>query len=171
MSREKQPELAAVCGLYCGACSLYIATTENDTEKLEYFAKSYNTDVEGMKCLGCRSDVLTVFCRECEFKTCTDEKNIGFCGECGEYCDAFKEFQQAKPHRIELYQDLKRISEVGPEEWMKEMEKRYACKSCSTINSAYNMTCRKCGHMPSSAYSAEHSDKAADFLKKLGRDL
>ena len=46
---------AAVCGLFCTSCALYIGTKE-DPERLEDFAKSFNLPVEDMECEGCRSD-------------------------------------------------------------------------------------------------------------------
>lgn len=34
----------------------------------------------------------------------------------------------------------------------KEMLEHYACPQCGTINSAYDMACRKCGNTPSCNY-------------------
>jgi hypothetical protein len=47
--------LAAVCGLFCAGCTLYIATTE-DSERLKHLAAQFQLSEDDMKCYGCRSD-------------------------------------------------------------------------------------------------------------------
>lgn len=34
MEKTAIPEIAAVCGLYCGACGIYMVIQANDIEKL-----------------------------------------------------------------------------------------------------------------------------------------
>lgn len=137
---------AAVCGLFCPSCTYFIGTKEAP-EKLKERAKLFNRPVEELECYGCRSEKLFFFCKEnCKMRNCAAEKKIDFCGECSEYpCAELKEFQVQLPHRIELWKSQERIKEVGYEKWYEEMIEHYSCPECGTLNSAYDMACRKCG--------------------------
>ena len=94
---------AAVCGLYCPACSIYIATHE-DPVRLKFIAKQFGLTEEEMKCNGCRSDKRIPYCDTCKLYPCAEEKGIDFCGECDEYpCDDIKEFARRESDRaVEL---------------------------------------------------------------------
>jgi hypothetical protein len=151
--------LCAVCGLFCPSCTIYIATHE-DPERLKAMAARFNAPVEEMECDGCRSDRLNLFCRtKCKMLKCAAGKGIDFCGSCEEFpCEELKEFQAARPHRIELWDSQKRIKEAGWETWFEEMAENYSC-SCGAINSAYDLKCRKCGEEPSCRYVETHGDE------------
>lgn len=149
-----------MCGLFCPSCSAFIGTHE-DAERLKYVARALNLAVEDVKCDGCRAERRSVYCREsCKMYACAVQKGIDFCSSCQDYpCQDLKDFQGAYPHRLELWRSLQRIREAGPEKWYAEMLEHYACSSCGTINSAYDLKCRKCGGEPSCAFVAEHKDK------------
>ncbi len=156
--------LAAVCGLYCGACSIYIATNE-DPERLQKAADRFNMTTEEASCRGCRSEKLGQFCQDCHFVSCAAERGLEFCGECNDFpCSELQEFQAARPHRNELWTSLKRINEVGSSRWQEESIRHYSCPNCQTINSAYDLQCRNCGNVPSSEF---FEDNAADIKKHL----
>jgi len=164
---KAQDTLAAVCGLYCGACSLYIGSTE-EPERLARLAVLFNAPPTELRCLGCRSGRLGIHCRDCEFKACANGKGISFCGECDEYpCAKLAEFQRQRPHRIELWDDLDRIKKAGTEVWIREKEAEYACPKCGTINSAYDLSCRKCGEHPSCAYVAKHQEAVEQHYAEM----
>ena len=97
--------LAAVCGLFCPACTFFIGTKE-DPERLKMMAKCLQLPVEELECHGCRSEKLAFYCRKhCKMNKCAAEKGINFCGECPEYpCGELKAFQAEMPHRIELWE-------------------------------------------------------------------
>ncbi|MBI1919626.1 MAG: DUF3795 domain-containing protein [Geobacter sp.] len=158
---------AAVCGLYCGACSLYIGTTE-DPERLTRLAARFGFSEEAAKCYGCRSEKRFPHCENCKMSACAAGRGIDFCSECAEYpCGHLKEFQTEMPHRIELWDDLERINAVGHDQWLREVRERYSCSRCGTINSAYDLKCRKCGAEPSCGYVARHGEAVARFLAKV----
>lgn len=161
-------KLAAICGLFCQACSLYIGTKE-DPDRLKILAERFPYPVEELECLGCRSEKLGIFCRKfCKMKKCNAEKGIDFCVECSEYpCEELKAFQAQMPHRIELWQSQERIKEVGWEKWYEEMAEQYSCPECGTLNSAYDFACRKCGAAPSCNYVALHRDETEQSSSKL----
>ena len=164
-SGELDNKLAAVCGLYCKACSLYIATTE-DPERLKTLATRLQLSEEAIKCYGCRSDKRGPYCEKCKTFACAAERRIDFCIECAKYpCDDLKQFQSAMPHRLELWADLERIRSIGYKQWLKEIRENYACPRCQIINSAYDLKCRKCGEEPSCNYVAKHKQAIEQYLK------
>ncbi|MDZ7697134.1 MAG: DUF3795 domain-containing protein [Deltaproteobacteria bacterium] len=165
---DNDKKLAAVCGLFCTACTLYIGTTEDETHRLEAVSKIYNTAAEDWACHGCRSDKRSYFCKnKCKMVDCAKEKGIDFCVECHEYpCDDLREFKEQRPHRIELWEAQERIKEVGYAQWFSEMRAHYSCPACGTINSAYDLKCRKCGAEPSCAYVERHRDDILAYLSE-----
>ena len=156
--------LAAVCGLFCPSCGVYLATQEGQ-ESLERLAKRIGRAPEEIACDGCRSARRFPFCAECVMFRCAKEKGLDFCGACEEFpCKDIQEFQAARPHRIELWESQKRINDVGFEQWFAEMEAHYRCPECQAMNSAYDMTCRSCGASPSCEYVAQHRDEILPYL-------
>ncbi len=157
--------LAAVCGLYCGACSWFISTRE-DPERLERLASQQGWPVEESTCYGCRSAKRLPYCEACRMSACAAEKGIDFCSECEEYpCDDLRRFQAAMPHRIELFANLDRIRAVGYKQWLEEVRQNYACPQCKTLNSAYDLQCRRCGGEPGCAYVADHRQAIEQYVK------
>ena len=51
----------AYCGLYCGACPLYLATRAGTLDSLV----SHGMGAEHLRCLGCRSEKVSVYCLNC----------------------------------------------------------------------------------------------------------
>jgi ribosomal protein L40E len=165
---QKNPllEKAAICGLFCNACSLYIGSTE-DENRLKMIADRFNESIEFVRCLGCRSERVGSHCKECHFKTCATDKGIDFCSQCETYpCDALKEFQGKAPHRLELWDDLDAAKKMSIEDWTERMTKKYECPECKAINSSYDLVCRKCGHDPASSFVAKNKALIEQHLKK-----
>jgi len=162
---ELDKKMAAVCGLYCEACSWFISTTE-DPERLKRLAAQQNWSEEESKCYGCRSEKRLPYCGKCKISACAAERGIDFCSECEEYpCNNLKKFQSAMPHRIELWVNLKRIKSVGYKQWLKEIKENYTCPRCRTVNSTYDLKCRQCGEEPSCSYVAKHRQEIEEYLK------
>ncbi len=159
--------LAAVCGLFCPACTIFIGTRE-DPKRLRVIAERVQKPVEELRCDGCRSGKRCYYCRErCRMNRCASEKGAAFCGECLEYpCEELREFQAEMPHRIELWASQERIGEVGYEKWYAEMIEHYSCPRCRTLNSAYDLICRKCGSTPSCTYVSLHKE---EIVRQLAR--
>ena len=76
-SKELDKKLAAVCGLYCGACSWFIATAE-DPERLKRLAAQRHLSEEESKCHGCRSAKRLPYCEKCKMFACAAEVDL-FC--------------------------------------------------------------------------------------------
>jgi predicted RNA-binding Zn-ribbon protein involved in translation (DUF1610 family) len=170
---EKTPDktdkrLAAVCGLFCPSCTIFIGTRE-DPQRLEMLAQMSNLTVEDMRCYGCHAEKRLISCEMCKMVQCATEKGIDFCIECEEYpCEDLKKFQTEYPHRIELWQSQERIKEVGYEKWFEEMIAHYSCPQCGTINSAYDIACRQCGAKPGCGYVGVHMQEIIAYLSKQG---
>jgi hypothetical protein len=160
-------QFAAICGLFCPACTVFIGTKE-EPDRLKYLAQRMGHSVEEIECSGCRSEKRCFSCESCKITTCAAEKELDFCGECSDYpCEQLKIFQAQMPHRIELWEDQTRIKEVGYEQWYREKIEHYSCPECHTINSAYDISCRKCGATPGSAFVSLHKDEIVQHLSKL----
>ena len=160
--------LAAVCGLFCPACTIFIGTKEHPA-RLQAIADRLQQPVEELRCDGCRSDRRCFYCRErCEMGRCASGRGIEFCGECTDYpCEVLKVFQAAMPHRIELWESQRSIKEGGFERWFAEMVRHYSCPECGALNSAYDIACRKCGADPSCTYVRLHKDEIMKELAKM----
>ncbi|NLV71373.1 MAG: DUF3795 domain-containing protein [Actinobacteria bacterium] len=157
-AESQAPVTAAVCGLYCDACSIFIGTHE-EPKRLEWFAARVGWDVEQARCEGCRSRKRTPYCEACRLYRCAEERGLAFCGECEDYpCAELQAFQCEQPHRAELWENLARIGEIGSKAWLDEVRQRYTCPSCGTLNSAYDLKCRACGCEPSCDYVATHRE-------------
>ena len=158
-------KLAAVCGLFCPACSVFIGTKE-DPARLAAMAQRFQRPLEELRCNGCRSEKRCFYCEsKCIMSRCATAKGVDFCGACPEYpCKDLRAFQAEMPHRIELWKSLERIREAGYEKWYEEMLDHYSCPKCGTINSAYDLKCRKCGEEPGSGYAAKHKQAIEQFL-------
>lgn len=160
-------KLAAVCGLYCEACTLYIATME-DPQRLRFLAERFQISEEEARCCGCRSDKRGPYCKICKMLACSAERGIDFCVQCEDYpCEELRKFQSERPHRIELWDDLGEIGSDGYENWLKSVRKKYMCPRCGSINSAYDLKCRKCGEDPSCEYVAKHRQAIEQVLKGM----
>ncbi|HEX3047597.1 MAG TPA: DUF3795 domain-containing protein, partial [Bacillota bacterium] len=140
------------CGLFCPSCTIFIGSTD-EPERLSKLANRLGQSVESTRCAGCRSEKRTGYCQTCKMAACIGKKGFKFCIECEEYpCAELKSFQGVYAHRIELWKWQERIKEAGYEQWFHEMIEHFSCPECHTINSAFDIVCRKCGNEPSCNY-------------------
>lgn len=159
-------ELVAACGIYCGACGIYLATQENDNEKILQYAVVLNQTFEETLCDGCGAKRKSLHCfKKCIFINCKREKGVDFCSECEKFpCMSLNEFKLKMPHRIEIIESQTRMKEIGIGNWLEEMQDSFKCPRCKTINSAYHLICRKCGEMPSCKFVSEHKVEIEQYL-------
>jgi hypothetical protein len=154
----RPPVIAAVCGLFCSACTFYIGTQE-DPARLDRAAAAFGVARDVLLCDGCRSERRLFYCQTCHMHRCAAERGHSFCGECPDCpCPELEAFIAERPHRADIRKDLARIAEIGGDAWTAEVIERYSCPDCGTINSAYDLTCRTCGRDPSNPYVAEHRE-------------
>ena len=160
--------MVTACGLYCGACGIYIATQENDTEKILQYALVLKQTFDETLCDGCGAKRKSLHCSKmCTFIDCKGKKLVDHCIDCDEFpCKALIEFKLKMPHRAEIFDSQNRMKEIGMEEWLVEMQDNFACQRCKTVNSAYHLACRKCGNIPSCRFVFNHKDLIEQYLSK-----
>ena len=135
---EIEEKFLAHCGLYCGVCGVYYATRDNNDRFLERLLTMYqekipgleSISIEDLKCEGCLSDRVSLFCRSCSIKACTEEKGYSGCHECGDFpCNHIDNFPMPVGKKVILRAVAFR-HEHGTEKWVQEEEARYTCPEC-----------------------------------------
>jgi hypothetical protein len=98
-------EMIAYCGLDCNECKAFKATQAEDYERKKQIARHWSDQgevkfkPEDVDCRGCKSDVISGFCRKlCEIRPCAEEKKVKTCAHCGDYpCGKLKEYLSTDP--------------------------------------------------------------------------
>jgi len=136
--------LESYCGLYCGACEVLRA---NKTNRIEEAATAWGMKAEDLLCHGCKSEVNSIYCRDCEIKDCARTKGVEFCFECFDYpCQYLTDLQKDEdPHHAVILDNLDKIKESGRDNWLEEQNKRWSCKACGAETGWYDSKCRNCG--------------------------
>lgn len=132
------------CGLFCGACELFIATHKKSLDRLP---NESEIPLRLLQCKGCRSDIVSIYCRNCSIRKCGIEKDIEVCVECNEFpCSVLKAFENDHcPHHKGLINSQKGIIETGIDGYIKKQQERWRCKDCNRAFSWYETRCRSCG--------------------------
>ncbi len=157
--REEEFEdrrLMAPCGLYCGACGVYLATRDGNTKFRDILAGLYGSKPEETACLGCMQDdppeCLYSFCEQCRIRDCVKGKGLTSCHPCDDFpCTLVDEFPLAVGRRV-----MKRAipawrekvvehgAERGSVEWARSECERYHCPGCGEPLFRGAVTCRAC---------------------------
>lgn len=139
--------LAAPCGLFCGACGIYVAHRENDGRLKEKLAGFYGLKVQDIHCEGClaESDDVFFYCRVCPIKNCVKERKLEGCFQCAEFpCRNIEDFPVPVAKEV-ILRSVPAWRELGTQKWMEEEERRYACPHCSGRLFRGARRCRSCG--------------------------
>jgi hypothetical protein len=153
-------KLVAPCGLYCGACPMYLATQENSQVRLNAFAQQFSAGkmqlkLEDVLCDGCiGGGRVASFCRACAMRSCAAGKsNVTRCSDCPDVpCAKVTNFNNdGMQHHSEVLENLRHMGEMGISSWTKYEEDRWRCPQCKEKLSWYDKACSKCG--------AKRSDK------------
>ena len=135
---EVNPDLLAPCGLYCGVCGVFYATRDENPAFLEKLLGFYRERIPGMervgkedlRCHGCLSDTVSIFCRACPVKNCTREKGYQGCHQCDEFpCRFIAEFPIPVGKKV-ILRAIPHWREHGTERWVTDEEARYLCPRC-----------------------------------------
>lgn len=149
-------DLMAPCGLYCGACGIYIATRDGNEKFRGIMAGLYGSRPEETVCHGCmQADPpkhLYGYCHECKIRNCVRGRGYYSCHQCGEWpCGLIENFGLATGLRvmkrtIPLWRA--RVAEHGDEEgsveWARGECERYHCPSCQSPLFRGAQRCREC---------------------------
>ena len=149
---SKNEKLVSPCGTYCGACFAYIATQEDNPERL---ASGFGTgggfkptSLTNMQCDGCRGGgrVLS-HVPKCAIRECAATKTkTGRCSECEEFpCSRLTEFSgDGMLHRALVMENLRQLRAVGIKDWAQQEYDRWACPKCGGRIAWYDPECPKC---------------------------
>jgi hypothetical protein len=155
--------LAAACGTYCGACPAYIAKHSEDKNMTMKRRQELSSGpakalkgipdpswMDGLLCDGCLSGgVLAAHCKTCQIRLCAANKQKDSrCSRCEELpCYRITNLINMGGyfHRKEYLPNLKKIREMGVQEWVKKEEKRWRCPQCGLPMSWYDAKCPGCG--------------------------
>ena len=150
-SNEK---LVAPCGLYCGACPMYLASKDHDEKKMDALIKQFSgrgpkMAAADLQCDGCiAGGRVASFCRTCAMRACAENtKKVARCADCPDFpCAKVTSFNNdGMLHHAEVLENGRKLKEVGIREWAKREEARWRCPQCSANISWYDQTCSKCG--------------------------
>ena len=143
------------CGLYCGACAVLIANKKGTVDKR---AQEWEMNPEDIACHGCKTDVISVYCKTCDIKECAENRTIEFCCECEEYpCARIVEFRNDEcPHHSVVLVNLDTIKKEGVSKWLNNQETRWSCPECGAQSQWYDKVCSQCG---SALYSCVDEEK------------
>ena len=132
-------KLVAPCGLYCGACPMYLATQENNQQRLNAFAQQFSAGkmqlkLEDVLCDGCiGGGRVASFCRRCAIRSCAEGKsNVTRCSDCPDVpCAKVTSFNNdGMQHHSEVLENLRHVREMGISRWTKYEEDRWHCPQC-----------------------------------------
>jgi hypothetical protein len=98
-------EMIAYCGLPCNECEILKAVQAKDDEHKKRIAKRWSDQfnieftLEDVNCEGCKSDVLSGWCRKiCKIRPCAENRKVKTCAHCDNYpCDMLKKFLSTEP--------------------------------------------------------------------------
>jgi ribosomal protein L40E len=68
------------------------------------------------------------------------------------------------PHQTEILESQSRLKKIGTENWLKELKDFFLCLECKTVNSAYDLVCRKCGNTPVCQFVCRHKDLIEKYM-------
>jgi len=140
---KEAQRLDASCGLYCGACNVYLATVRGTTEAL---AEAWGRPAEELVCRGCRSAERAVFCADCAIRRCAMERGVAGCGECPALpCERLTGFRAQAAHHAGVMRAFRRMKSVGRTAWLAEQHARWNCPGCGWAASWYDTQCSRCG--------------------------
>lgn len=147
-------KLVAPCGLYCGACPMYLATQENSQQRLDSMMKQFSAGkmqmkLEDIQCDGCiGGGRVATFCRKCGIRSCAESKtDVTRCSDCAEFpCARITGFNNdGMTHHSEVLENLRQLRQMGIGKWTRFEEDRWRCPQCKEKLSWYDKACQKCG--------------------------
>jgi len=130
--------LAAPCGIYCGACRQFLLWKKDLLEERGYKTGCRGCRIRNKNCAFIRRDCPTLrknkidFCYECEKFPCQNLKKI----------DAYYQ----KKYYVNMIKNLNKIEDIGVEKWLKEQEELYTCPNCSGEICIHDAECYDCGN-------------------------
>jgi hypothetical protein len=149
-------DLMAPCGLYCGACGVYLAKRDGNEKFRALLGNLYGTKPEETVCDGCMQTdpgkKLYSYCRVCGIRSCVLGKGFYSCHQCKEWpCKQIENFPLATGARvmqraIPLWRA--KVAEAGDAAgsvaWARAECERYHCPECGKPLFRGAQSCRAC---------------------------
>lgn len=124
-------KLIAPCGIYCGACYMFLRDKKN--------------------CLGCRIDSAykPKSCDKCKIANCEQlhNKPSGFCYDCEKFpCQSFKQLDKRyrTKYSTSLIQNQIEIKERGTNSFLTQESVIRTCSKCGSVVSIHWKGCLNC---------------------------
>ncbi|MBM3315486.1 DUF3795 domain-containing protein [candidate division WOR-3 bacterium] len=147
--------LAGRCGMYCGICEIHRAYKDGGKLRLDV-AKKHKCLPGDVRCEGCRAVHIVGWSREenwgknCVILHCLKEKGLETCQDCkgAAACEKWGAVVEEYSHLgLDLKLNLRRIQELGLEQWLATQDERWRCQQCGTpsVVSADQQRCVRCG--------------------------
>jgi len=133
-----EKNLAAPCGVYCGACRSYLLLKKDLIEERGYKSGCNGCRIRNKKCSYIKRDCALI-----------RKNEIEFCYECDAFpCSNLKRLDEmySKRYGVSQIKNLKRLQEVGFEQWIHEKEKLYQCPDCGGEICVHDAECYDCGN-------------------------
>jgi hypothetical protein len=148
--------LMAPCGLYCGACGIYIATRDHNPKFKAVMGNLYGTPPEQTECCGCMQadppKKMYGYCRTCTIRGCVKDKGFYSCHQCEAWpCESIEGFAYATGRRVmkaTIPRWREKVATLGDEQgsiaWARAVCERYHCPSCGEPLFRGAQRCRAC---------------------------
>ena len=143
--------LLSRCGIYCGACYVYLAYKEGGGF-LDSISEKLMVPKDEIRCEGCTGPTESLWqnWRECRLLPCLEERGYEFCFECPEFeeasCDKYEGLSRFCLERGEdIRASMRRIGNGGADAWLMEQDRKWRCSQCGEPISWYEETCHHCG--------------------------
>ncbi|MGE5654768.1 MAG: DUF3795 domain-containing protein [Bacillota bacterium] len=141
--------LVGKCGLYCGACTIYVAGHDSE-EWRNKIARKHNCSPDQVRCNGCGDLTSACWGNGCKVVLCTRAKGYTYCHECPDYengaCERFEALAKSYAEvGVDLRSNLHKIKSGMVEEWLAESAERFKCPTCGRSTSVWFTECHHCG--------------------------
>jgi len=149
---SKNENLVSPCGTYCGACFMYLATQENNVQRMASgFGSGPMKQPPGqqiMHCDGCLGGGrLSGHVSKCAIRECAATKSkTRRCSDCDEFpCSRITDFNNdGMLHHAVVLGNLRQLRSVGIKEWAKQEDELWRCPKCRTKIAWYDPECPNC---------------------------
>jgi len=125
--QEEDIRLVAPCGLYCGGCPIFRASS--DSALAERLSPTLGIPPERVKCLGCRPEkghIIVMGEPVCPtYECCIEQKGLQFCYQCQDFpclkLAPCADKAEILPHNTKVY-GLVLLQKLGPEKWLERAQ-------------------------------------------------
>jgi hypothetical protein len=129
--------LAAPCGIYCGACRQYLVLKKNQLEQ-----RGFKRGCEGCRI---RNKNCTFIRRDCPI---LKKNKVEYCYECEKFpCQNLRKMDDLYQNRysVNMIGNLEQIKKKGVEAWLREQKVLYTCPRCGGEICVHDEECYDCG--------------------------